>query len=159
MFYTARDGKQYGPYSEEDLRAMVARGEVGSGELIWREGMQGWAPLHTVLRSVPPPPPPAGAGAQPGPSAAPPPPAAAQPVYATTAAPAPKARVAYVLLGVFLGTLGIHNFYAGYNGRAIAQLLITILVGWMVFPVAGVFLWNVVEVITVTKDASGVAFS
>ena len=26
-------------------------------------------------------------------------------------------KVAYVLLGIFLGGLGIHNFYAGYAGR------------------------------------------
>jgi hypothetical protein len=31
-----------------------------------------------------------------------------------------KSRVAYVLLGLFLGGLGIHNFYAGYTGKAVA---------------------------------------
>lgn len=31
------------------------------------------------------------------------------------------------LLAIFLGGFGAHNFYLGYNGRAIAQLLITVL--------------------------------
>ncbi|MBQ3218003.1 MAG: TM2 domain-containing protein [Akkermansia sp.] len=30
----------------------------------------------------------------------------------------PKSRLAYILLGVFLGSLGIHNFYAGYTCSA-----------------------------------------
>lgn len=28
----------------------------------------------------------------------------------------PKSRLAYILMGLFLGGLGVHNFYAGYNG-------------------------------------------
>ena len=39
----------------------------------------------------------------------------------------PKSRIAAGLLGVFLGTFGIHNFYLGYTGKAVAQLLITVL--------------------------------
>ena len=82
-----------------------------------------------------------------------------------TPAPAPssvhpvaKSRVAYVLLGIFLGGLGIHNFYAGYNGKAIAQLLISLLLGWLVIPLVAVWIWVIVEVIVVEQDAQGVAF-
>lgn len=65
----------------------------------------------------------------------------------------PKTRIAYILLGIFLGGLGIHNFYAGYTGRGVAQLLITLLsCGWLVFIV---WIWNLIEVCTVTTDASG----
>lgn len=32
-----------------------------------------------------------------------------------------KNRTSYILLGVFLGLLGIHNLYAGYNSKAVAQ--------------------------------------
>lgn len=66
-----------------------------------------------------------------------------------------KSRTAYVLLGLFLGFLGIHNFYAGYLGRGIAQLLICIFIGWMVFPLVILFVWTLVEVITITQDANG----
>lgn len=70
-----------------------------------------------------------------------------------------KSRTAYVLLGIFLGYLGIHNFYAGYSGRGIAQLLICIFTGWMVFPLVILFVWSLMEVITITQDANGNRFS
>ena len=38
-----------------------------------------------------------------------------------------KSRVCAGLLGIFLGAFGVHNFYLGYTGKAIAQLLITLL--------------------------------
>ncbi len=38
-----------------------------------------------------------------------------------------KSKIAAGLFGIFLGSLGIHNFYLGYTGKAVAQLLITIL--------------------------------
>ena len=71
-----------------------------------------------------------------------------------------KSRTAYVLLGLFLGGLGIHNFYAGYTGRGVAQLLITLFVGWwMCFPWIAVMVWVLVEVCSVTHDAQGNQFS
>src|SRR5262245_27835588 len=64
---------------------------------------------------------------QPGPASAG---AVAAPAFAPTAIPqpalaegrSPKSRTTYILLGVFLGPLGAHNFYAGYTGRAVGQL-------------------------------------
>lgn len=41
--------------------------------------------------------------------------------------PNAKSKIAAGLLGIFLGSLGIHNFYLGFTGKAVAQLLITIL--------------------------------
>lgn len=38
-----------------------------------------------------------------------------------------KSKMAAGLLGIFLGSLGVHNFYLGYTGKAVAQLLITVL--------------------------------
>lgn len=66
-----------------------------------------------------------------------------------------KSRVGYVLFGIFLGCLGIHNFYAGYTGRGIAQLLITLVAWWLVIPLFMVWIWAIVEVCAVTKDAKG----
>ena len=48
-----------------------------------------------------------------------------------------KQRIVYILLALLLGGLGIHNFYAGHTGRAVAQLLITIFVAftfWLILP-------------------------
>lgn len=68
-----------------------------------------------------------------------------------------KSRTVYVLLGLFLGCLGIHNFYAGYNSKAVAQLLITLILGWwLIVPWIAVAVWAVVEVCTVTHDAQGI---
>lgn len=38
-----------------------------------------------------------------------------------------KSKVGAALLGLFFGCLGVHNFYLGYNGRALAELLVTVL--------------------------------
>ena len=40
--------------------------------------------------------------------------------------PAGKSRIAAGVLGVILGGLGVHNFYLGYTGRGIAQLILTL---------------------------------
>ena len=67
-----------------------------------------------------------------------------------------KCRVAYVVLGLLLGCLGIHNFYAGYIGRGIAQLLITVLsVGFLCPAVA---IWNIIEVCVIDADSRGLKF-
>lgn len=42
-----------------------------------------------------------------------------QPVYQ------PKNRIIAGLFGILFGGIGLHNFYLGYTGRAIAQLLVT----------------------------------
>ncbi len=68
----------------------------------------------------------------------------------------PKSRLAYILLAVFLGALGIHNFYAGYTGKGIAQLLLTLLSAGLLGFI--VFIWVIVEICTVTEDANGVSF-
>lgn len=75
----------------------------------------------------------------------------------TQAQSTPKSRVAYIILALLLGSLGIHNFYAGYIGKGIAQLCITLIS----FGILGIVsaIWALVEAITVTQDASGVAFN
>lgn len=70
-----------------------------------------------------------------------------------------KSRVAYILLGLFLGGLGIHNFYAGRTAIGVVQLLITICLGWLIFPLFVVGVWVLVELIAVTRDAKGVPFA
>lgn len=72
------------------------------------------------------------------------------PMYPTVA----KSRVAYILLGVFLGAFGVHNFYAGYVGRGIAQLLLTLFTCG--YAALIVFIWSIVEIIVVDRDAKGV---
>ncbi|HEY0143790.1 MAG TPA: SPFH domain-containing protein [Thermoanaerobaculia bacterium] len=58
----AIDGKTYGPYTDDALRAMIDSGQVASSTQAWRPGASGWAPLDTYdelgAGSAPPPPPP-----------------------------------------------------------------------------------------------------
>jgi hypothetical protein len=73
--------------------------------------------------------------------------------------PNPKSRVAFILLGVFLGLFGIHNFYAGYIGKALAQLLLNLFLFWTVIVPLGISIWVLVEVITISHDAQGRPFA
>jgi TM2 domain-containing membrane protein YozV len=68
----------------------------------------------------------------------------------------PKTRVIFVLLGIFLGGLGIHNFYAGYIKKATIQLCITVLTCF--YGAAISWPWAIIEICTVNKDADGTEF-
>jgi len=69
----------------------------------------------------------------------------------------PKGRTTYILLGIILGPLGIHNFYAGYTGRAVGQLCLSVLTfGYL--AVAS-WIWAIVEICIVDKDSTGIHFS
>jgi membrane protease subunit (stomatin/prohibitin family) len=61
----AIDGKTYGPYTDDALKAMIAGGQVAASTQAWRPGASGWAPLDTYGElgagggnQMPPPPPP-----------------------------------------------------------------------------------------------------
>lgn len=69
----------------------------------------------------------------------------------------PKSRTTFILLGVFLGMLGVHNFYAGYTGRAVGQLCLSVLTaGWLAVVS---WIWAIVEICVVDKDGVGIQFS
>ena len=68
-----------------------------------------------------------------------------------------KSKVAFVLLGVFFGSLGIHNFYIGRTKQGVIQLLISVLsVGMLSFAS---WIWAIVDICTVNADARGVPLS
>ena len=54
-----------------------------------------------------------------------------------------KSKMAAGLLGIFLGGLGIHNFYLGYTGKALAQLLISLLSCGMLAWASAI--WGLIE--------------
>ena len=73
-----------------------------------------------------------------------------------------KSKVAAGLLGIFLGCFGVHNFYLGYTGKAVAQLLITVLSCFFLSPVSAV--WGLIEGImilagNINTDATGKALN
>ena len=62
-----------------------------------------------------------------------------------------KSRLVYIILAIFLGGLGIHNFYAGHTTNGVIQLVLGIFfcgtVSWI---------WAIIDIITVTTDSNGV---
>ena len=71
-------------------------------------------------------------------------------------AQAPKSRVAYILLALFLGSLGIHNFYSGHTKHGVIKLCLLIAcgLGLLANPI-----WSLIEIFTVKQDAQGVDFA
>jgi TM2 domain-containing membrane protein YozV len=140
------------------------------------------AGAHSFLNlSVPPPPP---APVAPGPTPPPPRPQGAPlppptmggfqtshvavmtyPTFAGYAPPATgpvpsyqprKSRVVFVLLAVFLGAFGGHNFYAGYVKKAVIQLCITLFSCFTGSFIS--WIWAIVEACMVNRDDDGIAF-
>lgn len=65
-----------------------------------------------------------------------------------------KSKLTAGLLGIFLGGLGIHNFYLGYTGKGIAQICLS-----LCFGVGAI--WGLIEGIliltgNINKDAKGI---
>lgn len=69
-----------------------------------------------------------------------------------------KSKIVAGILGILLGTFGVHNFYLGYNGKAVTQLLITVLSCFILSWISSV--WGFIEGImilagNIDKDANG----
>lgn len=70
-----------------------------------------------------------------------------------------KSKIAAGLLGIFLGCFGVHNFYLGYTGKAVAQLLLTVLSCGVLALVSEI--WSFIEAImilvgSINVDARGI---
>lgn len=85
-----------------------------------------------------------------------------------TASGEQKSKMAAGLLGIFLGGFGIHNFYLGFESRALVQLLVSIFgivlsvftCGVTALATTGMAVWGLVEGIliltgSVKTDAKG----
>jgi TM2 domain-containing membrane protein YozV len=118
-----------------------------------------------------------GAGRQPQASEAPPPyqpgvqaraayqPPAAQSPYPLQQDPyvePAKSKLVAGLLGILLGSLGIHRFYLGYTGIGIAQLVLGLPVGIITCGVTSLiaYVWGLIEGImiltgSIATDARG----
>ena len=54
---------------------------------------------------------------------------------------AQKSRLAAGLLGIIFGSLGIHNFYMGFNTKAVVQLIVSLAGGLLTCGVATFAMW------------------
>lgn len=62
-----------------------------------------------------------------------------------------KSRLTYIIIALFLGAWGIHNFYAGYTGRGIVQLLLGITLIGCCITVP----WSILDMICTKRDGDG----
>ena len=67
-----------------------------------------------------------------------------------------KSRFVAGILAILLGSLGIHNFYLGYNSKGIKQLLL-----WVFFLGFVSFIWGIVDAVRIFTgktefDANGI---
>lgn len=67
--------------------------------------------------------------------------------------PSGKSKVVAGILGILLGGFGVHNFYLGQTGKAVAQLLITVLSLGILSPVSA--LWGLIEGILILVSKPG----
>lgn len=80
-----------------------------------------------------------------------------QPPFST----AQKSKVTALILVIFVGSLGVHNFYLGHTGKGIAQLSLTVigwitsflLVGFLFLAIVGI--WVLIELIQIATGSSG----
>jgi TM2 domain-containing membrane protein YozV len=131
-----QQGQRQGPYTINQLRSMWSAGQITTQTQYWSEGMPAWGVM-----------------------------AALQGQLEQNGLPSPatvrvaKSRGVYIILGIFLGLLGIHNIYAGRYGVGVAQLLITIFLSWTIIGLFVVAVWVIVELFSVATDGNGVALS
>lgn len=74
-----------------------------------------------------------------------------------------KSKLAAGLLALFLGTLGIHNFYLGYTRKAIIQLIVSLFGGLVTCGIATIVIgiWAFIEGImilagSIALDGNGI---
>ncbi len=95
--YILREGKETGPFTEEETQTLLKQGSAAIGDLAWQPGMAQWLPLHSVLYPGP---------AQTTPQRPPPPPEALAPVPVPVEE-LPPAEAATAKQKAFLTFIGI----------------------------------------------------
>lgn len=56
-----------------------------------------------------------------------------------------KKKLVVLLLAIFVGGLGIHNFYLGYTKNAIIQLVVSLALCWTGVAPLAMFIWAIIE--------------
>ena len=165
-------GQVSGPFPLTRILQMLDDHEIGTWHEVQYQGR--WLALEELLQvrererqpRLAPPPAVRMAAAPvevPRPTAGGPAPVAA----ATTVAPAanlaeaparfrPRSYRLFAALGLLLGFTGAHNFYAGYWGTAVAQVILTVLTWWLGFGIIAAWLWAWLELLLVHTDRRGV---
>lgn len=155
MYYLLINGQRTGPYTAQDIQQMLKKGGIGYETQFWKDGMLSWEAIGSQKQLFETSNYPHQQQYYPPQQFQQPMQYYQQPMMQPVMMNPPKSRVAFVLLGVFLGGLGIHNFYAGYVGKGIAQLLLNLFLFWTIVVPLGVTIWIIVELCTVDQDSNG----
>lgn len=145
-------GEQRGPYTIEDIALLLRQGAITPYTII-SDGIDQGEELFRYRKTCHLP--------QPAPTPTPITPLNIQEsehIHVTlpyTVAVRPTSRTVYILCALFLGSLGIHNFIAGFTARGLIQLIITICLGWLVIPMLFIYIWIFGEIVTQKTDAHG----
>ena len=173
---------QLGEYAIPDLRLMMTNGTIPAGAEYWNESVKAWRPVAGILGIAAP----VTAVRSPAASMAVLPAARGsartgggvreknalrngvengrlKAAYPDDDAISPCSRSTYVVLGVFLGILGIHNLYASHYWRALFEVIITVCMGamvtggWLESPlwILVVYLFVVLELFDEDCDGKG----
>ncbi len=68
----------------------------------------------------------------------------------------PKNGLIYILLAFFLGTIGVHNFYAGFLKRGLIQLFLTVMSPLFLFlPLMFTSVWALLELLFKNTSSDG----
>jgi len=113
-YYLILDDKEQGPFTIGQLRSLWNAGKITGKTCYFQAGMTAWEPMAQILSRLEPPP--------------------IKDTAPRTIKTA-KSRFVYIILGIFLGPLGIHNFYAGYFRKGVTQIIVWV-VGVVLFLVA-----------------------
>jgi hypothetical protein len=168
--YTLRwRGREVGPFALSEINRQLDEHEIGLGHEIFFEAQ--WITLEQFLAALPKP----GAPAPDVPLSPPPamtmaPRGKSSPLQfkVSVSSPAeptakvdgqgralpPRYRMVFAFLGVFLGFLGAHNFYARQWLTGLLQLLLSIATYLMGFGIIASWLWAMAEAVFVRKDGN-----
>ena len=134
MWHINRDGKSTGPFSEHQIKQLLRERRVLDTDLVWKQGMKEWSTAAAVFGikepKLPPIPPrvPDASSEQGNHSTNPYGEMATSPAPFSKQTPSSEtSKLGAALLAIFLGGLGIHKFYLGYQTAGIIMLAITLL--------------------------------
>ncbi len=105
----ARGGQKYGPFTVDQVNSMLIAGKAAASDLAWVEGTPDWVALGSVPGIVTMPPPVDDA-----------------PGHELDPDTSDRLILPAFLLAFFLGVLGVHRFYVGKTGSAIAMLVVSL---------------------------------
>lgn len=178
-WYRAPSGEIYGPYDDVEFDRYAAEGRFDSGGRVRRgDDPSPWEPVDVARKARrSPPSPPASPSEFRSESSQPTSPPLEPPVEDLSGVSS-ISRVVFILLallpGLMLSIFGIHNLVAGYTGRGVTQLILSLMFVWgmgcisLALPPTlclsavvwiGLVVWSIVEASTVTIDAKGRRFS